>query len=142
MTTLHSGESRGRYRIRVKTCKIGLKRAFYRLFFWTKNPKIIFLECIPCIALKVILQVFTRILYLPLNNQALFQTDWFVEILMTQTLIIHAIYTAKIPFFQSWASLPMLLITATVMAVGIYLPFSPIAASLGFVSLSAVYFCG
>ena len=35
------------------------------LDFWTKNPKIIFLECTPCIALKVILQVFARILYLP-----------------------------------------------------------------------------
>jgi len=35
------------------------------LIFWTKNQKIIFLECAPCIALKVILQVFTRILYLP-----------------------------------------------------------------------------
>jgi|GEM_PF-3784846 len=53
------------YRVRVKTCKIGHKRAFYRLIFWTKNQKIIFLECAPCIALKVILQVFTRILYLP-----------------------------------------------------------------------------
>ena len=74
------------------------------------------------------------------DNQALFQTGWFVESLMTQTLIVHVIRTAKVPFFQSWASLPMLLITATVMGVGMYLPFSPIAASLGFVPLPAVYF--
>jgi Mg2+-importing ATPase len=74
------------------------------------------------------------------DNQALFQTGWFVESLMTQTLIVHVIRTAKIPFFQSRASLPMLLITGTVMAVGMYLPFSPIAASLGFVPLPAVYF--
>ncbi len=74
------------------------------------------------------------------DNQALFQTGWFVESLMTQTLIVHVIRTAKVPFFQSRASLPMLLITATVMAIGIYLPFSPIAASLGFVPLPAVYF--
>ena len=74
------------------------------------------------------------------DHQALFQTGWFVESLMTQTLIVHVIRTAKIPFFQSWASLPMLLITATVMAVGMYLPFSPIAHSLGFVPLPAVYF--
>ncbi|MBR8838874.1 MAG: magnesium-translocating P-type ATPase [Stigonema ocellatum SAG 48.90 = DSM 106950] len=74
------------------------------------------------------------------HNQALFQTGWFVESLMTQTLIVHVIRTAKIPFFQSWASLPMLLITATVMGVGMYLPFSPIGASLGFVPLPAVYF--
>lgn len=74
------------------------------------------------------------------DNQALFQTGWFVESLMTQTLIVHVIRTSKIPFFQSRASLPMLMITATVMAVGIYLPFSPIASSLGFVPLPAIYF--
>ena len=74
------------------------------------------------------------------DNQALFQTGWFVESLMTQTLIVHVIRTPKIPFFQSRASLPMLLITGTVMAIGMYLPFSPIAAGLGFVPLPAVYF--
>ena len=74
------------------------------------------------------------------EHQALFQTGWFVESLMTQTLIVHVIRTAKVPFFQSRASLPMLLITATVMAVGMYLPFSPLAPSLGFVPLPPVYF--
>ncbi|TYQ25147.1 magnesium-translocating P-type ATPase [Pseudanabaena sp. UWO310] len=74
------------------------------------------------------------------DNQALFQTGWFVESLMTQTLIVHVIRTSKIPFFQSRASLPMLMITATVMGVGIYLPFSPLASSLGFIPLPAVYF--
>jgi len=74
------------------------------------------------------------------EHQALFQTGWFVESLMTQTLIVHVIRTAKVPFFQSRASLPMLLITATVMCIGMYLPFSPLASSLGFVPLPAVYF--
>jgi P-type Mg2+ transporter len=74
------------------------------------------------------------------ENQALFQTGWFVESLMTQTIIVHVIRTAKVPFFQSRASLPMLLITATVMCIGMYLPFSPLASSLGFVPLPAVYF--
>jgi len=75
-----------------------------------------------------------------IENQALFQTGWFVESLMTQTLIVHVIRTAKIPFFQSCASLPMLLITVTIMGIGMYLPFSPIASSLGFVPLPPVYF--
>jgi Mg2+-importing ATPase len=74
------------------------------------------------------------------EHQALFQTGWFVESLMTQTLIVHVIRTAKVPFFQSRASFPMLAITATVMGVGMYLPFSPLATSLGFVPLPAVYF--
>jgi P-type Mg2+ transporter len=75
-----------------------------------------------------------------IEHQALFQTGWFVESLMTQTLIVHVIRTAKVPFFQSRASLPMLLITATVMCIGMYLPFSPLASSLGFVPLPAIYF--
>jgi len=74
------------------------------------------------------------------EHQALFQTGWFVESLMTQTLIVHVIRTAKIPFLQSWASLPMLMITATIMGIGMYLPFSPLASSLGFVPLPSVYF--
>ncbi len=36
----------------------------------------------------------------------LFQTGWFVESLLTQTLIVHIIRTRRIPFFGSRASLP------------------------------------
>lgn len=74
------------------------------------------------------------------EEQALFQTGWFVESLLTQTLIVHIIRTAKIPLLQSWPSLPMLLVTLTIMAVGIYLPFSPLGPGLGFVHLPASYF--
>ena len=74
------------------------------------------------------------------EHQALFQTGWFVESLMTQTLIVHVIRTSKIPFFQSRAAFPMLMITATVMGIAMYLPFSAIATSIGFVPLPAVYF--
>lgn len=74
------------------------------------------------------------------EQQALFQTGWFVESLMTQTLIVYIIRTAKIPFLQSRPALPMLLVTLTIMAVAIYLPYSPIASVLGFVPLPAKYF--
>jgi P-type Mg2+ transporter len=74
------------------------------------------------------------------DQQALFQTGWFVESLMTQTLIVHIIRTPKIPFLQSRPALPMLLITLTIMAVAMYLPFSPIASVLGFVPLPMTYF--
>jgi Mg2+-importing ATPase len=74
------------------------------------------------------------------DQQALFQTGWFVESLMTQTLIVHIIRTPKIPFLQSRPALPMLLITLTIMATALYLPFSPIASMLGFVPLPAKYF--
>jgi Mg2+-importing ATPase len=73
-------------------------------------------------------------------DQQLFQTGWFVESLLTQTLIVYIIRTAKIPFIQSRPALPMLLITLTIMVAAIYLPFSPIASSLGFVPLPKEYF--
>jgi P-type Mg2+ transporter len=69
----------------------------------------------------------------------LFQTGWFVESLLTQTLIVHIIRTNKIPFFQSIASTPMILITLTVMIVGIILPYSPLANLLMFVPLPVIY---
>jgi Mg2+-importing ATPase len=74
------------------------------------------------------------------EQQALFQTGWFVESLLTQTLIVHIIRTAKIPLLQSMPALPTLFVTLAIMAIGIYIPFSPIAAALGFVPLPASYF--
>ncbi len=68
-----------------------------------------------------------------------FQTGWFVESLMTQTLIIYVIRTNKIPFIQSHASRPLMLTTLAVMALGIWLPYSPVASSLGFTRLPAMY---
>jgi len=65
------------------------------------------------------------------EDQALFQSGWFIEGLLSQTLIVHIIRTAKIPFVQSRAALPLLLTTAAVMAIGIYIPFSAIAPVIG-----------
>jgi len=70
---------------------------------------------------------------------ALFQTGWFVESLLTQTLIIHVIRTNKIPFIQSRASLPLILTTLAIMLIGAWLPFSPIGSALGFVPLPGLY---
>ncbi|MDE3057792.1 MAG: magnesium-translocating P-type ATPase [Bacteroidota bacterium] len=69
----------------------------------------------------------------------LFQTGWFVESLMTQTLIIHIIRTNKIPFLQSMPSVPLILTSAIIMSVGILLPHSGLASSLGFVELPTLY---
>jgi Mg2+-importing ATPase len=67
--------------------------------------------------------------------ESLFHTGWFVESLMTQTLIVHIIRTNRIPFIQSSASLSLTLTTLAVMAVAVYLPFSPLAHYLGLVAL-------
>lgn len=70
---------------------------------------------------------------------SLFETGWFVESLLTQTLIVHIIRTQKVPFLQSRSSASMLLATLSVMAVGVWLPYSPLATTLGLVPLPAVY---
>jgi Mg2+-importing ATPase len=73
------------------------------------------------------------------NNPALFQTGWFVESLLTQTLIIHIIRTAKVPFIQSRASTPLIATTLIICAIGVYLPVSPLADTLGFRPLPPLY---
>lgn len=70
---------------------------------------------------------------------SLFQTGWFVESLMTQTLIIHVIRTNKIPFIQSHASRPLILTTVSIMFLGMWLPYSPLAPSLGLSHLPGLY---
>jgi Mg2+-importing ATPase len=73
------------------------------------------------------------------NNPALFQTGWFVESLLTQTLIIHIIRTAKIPFLESRASNALIATTILIAAIGMALPFTPLSGFLGFVPLPPAY---
>ena len=69
----------------------------------------------------------------------LFQTGWFVESLLTQTLIVHIIRTKRVPFFGSHASWHMTMTTLTIMAVAVWLPYSPLAEDLNMVPLPPVY---
>ena len=69
----------------------------------------------------------------------MFQTGWFVESLLTQTLIVHIIRTNRIPFLQSLASWPLIVTSALIMVIGVWLPFSPVAEYLDFVPLPAAY---
>jgi len=73
------------------------------------------------------------------SRAPVFQTGWFVESLMTQTLIIHVIRTNRIPFIQSRASWPLTLTTLSIMAFGMWLPYSPLAPSLGLTHLPGLY---
>jgi Mg2+-importing ATPase len=68
-------------------------------------------------------------------SEHLFQTGWFVESLLTQTLIVHIIRTGRIPFIQSSPSWQLLVGTIVIMVIGSWLPYSPIASFLGFVPL-------
>ena len=74
------------------------------------------------------------------EHQNLFQTGWFIESLLSQTLIIHMIRTRKIPFIQSWATAPVVALTSLIMAIGIFIPFSSFAAALKMQPLPLSFF--
>lgn len=69
-----------------------------------------------------------------------FRSGWFVESLATQTLVIFAIRTRRIPFFRSHPSLPLTLAALGVVAVGAVLPATPLANTLGFSPLPPAFF--
>ena len=69
-----------------------------------------------------------------------FRTGWFVESLATQTLIIFAIRTRRIPFFRSRPGGVLTAATLTVIGVGVALTISPLASALGFAALPWQFF--
>ena len=73
------------------------------------------------------------------HYESLFHTGWFVESILTQTLIVHIIRTSKIPFLQSMASPFLLLTTGVVMAIGVALPYLSLGHYFGLVPLPATY---
>jgi Mg2+-importing ATPase len=69
----------------------------------------------------------------------LFRSGWFVESLATQSLVIFAIRTHRVPFFRSRPSKPLTIATFACVSVGVLLPFSPLAGLLGFTALPAAF---
>lgn len=74
------------------------------------------------------------------DMESLFQSGWFVEGLLSQTLIVHMIRTRKVPFIQSSASWPVMLMTFSIMAIGICIPFTSFGSSIGLTPLPLSYF--
>lgn len=72
--------------------------------------------------------------------QALFQSGWFIEGLLSQTLVVHMLRTRRIPFIQSTAAFPVLVMTILVSATGIYIPFSSFGTIIGLTPLPWSYF--
>jgi Mg2+-importing ATPase len=69
-----------------------------------------------------------------------FRSGWFIESIATQTLIVFVIRTRRVPFLRSRASLPLTVSVLAVVAVGAWLPYSPLAGLLGFTPLPALFF--
>ncbi len=73
------------------------------------------------------------------HSASLFQTGWFVESLLSQTLIVHVIRTGKIPFLQSQASGALIGTTTAICLLGLWLPVSHFAPALDLVPLPREY---
>jgi Mg2+-importing ATPase len=73
------------------------------------------------------------------ERAGLFQTAWFVESLLSQTLIVHVLRTGKIPFLQSKPSLPLLITTVVICIIGAYLPYSALAPALQMTPLPSIF---
>ena len=73
-------------------------------------------------------------------QQTLFQSGWFVVGLLTQTLIVHMIRTPKLPFIESRAATPLIIMTVLIMAAGIYLIMGPLAEYFKLQALPLSYF--
>ena len=74
------------------------------------------------------------------EKQSLFQSGWFVESILSQTLIIHLIRTRRIPFIQSRAALPVTALTTAIMIFAVWIPYSPFASALSLSPLPVEYF--
>ena len=75
-----------------------------------------------------------------LASQGLFQSGWFVVGLLTQTLVVHLIRSPKLPFIETRAATPLLLTTGAIMALGLWLPFGPLAGYFKLQALPPAYF--
>lgn len=71
---------------------------------------------------------------------AVFNAGWFVESLCSQTMVIHIIRTAKIPFINSRASGAVILSTIIAITVGIAIQYTSIGRALQMVSMPIMYF--
>jgi len=79
--------------------------------------------------------VFLVLLLVLHAGPALFRSGYFAESFITQTLIVFAIRTRRVPFFRSSPSISLAASTLGVTAIGIALTFSPLAGLFGFARL-------
>ena len=71
---------------------------------------------------------------------AVFQAGWFIESMVSQTLVIHMIRTEKIPFLQSRASGILTLLSVISISIAIIIPYTGFGASIGMYPLPPIYY--
>ncbi|OOG44346.1 magnesium-translocating P-type ATPase [Rhodanobacter sp. C06] len=73
-------------------------------------------------------------------HQSMFQSGWFIESLLTQTLVVHMIRTRRIPFLQSSAAAPVLGLTTAIIIIGMLIPYTVLGHKLGMLEMPPVYY--
>jgi Mg2+-importing ATPase len=84
--------------------------------------------------------IFAVMLFVFHADQTMFRSGFFIENFLTQTLVIFAIRTRRVPFFRSRPSIPLTATTLLVAAIGTALPFTPLASVFGFTALPPLLF--
>jgi Mg2+-importing ATPase len=77
------------------------------------------------------LLTFGALLLLAKADQATFHTGWFIESVLSASVVVFALRT-RLPFLRSHPSRAMMLVTLMVGLVALLLPYSPLAGILGF----------
>jgi len=70
----------------------------------------------------------------------LFQTGWFIESMWSQTMVIHMLRTAKVPFLQSRPAWLVILMTLVAALFVTSLPYGPLVNILRLAPLGLPYF--
>ncbi len=73
-------------------------------------------------------------------QQGLFQSGWFAVGLLTQTLVVHMPRTPRLPFIDSRAAWPLMVVAAAIVVLGLWLPQGPLAGDFKLQALTAAYF--
>lgn len=84
--------------------------------------------------------IFAILLFVFKANAQFFQTGWFVESLVTQTLVVFSIRTIFVPFWRSRPSWLFSLGLIAVTVIAVVLPFSPVASLFSFVRLPLAFY--
>ncbi|HSX24946.1 MAG TPA: magnesium-translocating P-type ATPase [Candidatus Andersenbacteria bacterium] len=82
---------------------------------------------------------FGILLFIFHSNQAMFQTGWFVESLVTQSIIIFSIRTRIVPFFASASSKLLASTSIGIAIIALIIPYTPLAHVFGFRSMPFVF---
>ena len=71
------------------------------------------------------------LLYVLRAGEKAFQTGWFIESILTQTLVVHVIRSPRMPFIRARASWQLTMTTVAAVAFAVWLTFSPWVVPLG-----------